>query len=88
MRTDPGAGAAAAAVTTCDSSGRSCGWRESRSTACWLPDRDVIRELAETGGDALMSPPDLKAILRELISSSVDATFAGGRITIRVRGTP
>jgi signal transduction histidine kinase len=51
-----------------------------------VPDREVIWELAETGGDALMSPADLKAILRELISNSVDATPAGGRITIRVRG--
>lgn len=50
-----------------------------------VPDREVIWELAETGGDALMSPADLKAILRELISNSVDATPASGRITIRVR---
>ena len=51
-----------------------------------VPDHEVIWELADAGSDALISPPDLKAILRELVSNAVDATPAGGRITIRVRG--
>ena len=58
--------------------------RESRRAHAG-PEREVIWEFAEAGGGARVGLPDLKAILRELLSNSVDATPPGGKITIRVR---
>ena len=48
-------------------------------------DREVSWELAEGQGGALVHPPELEAVLRELIANAVDATSVGGTITIRVR---
>ena len=47
------------------------------------PDRILTWDLA--GGDALVSPADLEAVLLELVSNAADATAPGGRIAIRVR---
>jgi hypothetical protein len=48
-------------------------------------DREMSWDVADDGGGALVDPSELEAILRELVSNAVDATPAGGRISIRVR---
>lgn len=47
--------------------------------------REVIWDLSGTGGNALVAPSDMETIMRELISNAGEATFHGGKITIRVR---
>jgi two-component system cell cycle sensor histidine kinase/response regulator CckA len=47
--------------------------------------REVIWDLSGTGGNALIAPSDMETIMRELISNAGEATFHGGKITIRVR---
>ena len=48
-------------------------------------DRELVWELAEGEGGAVVGPAAVEAILRELVMNAVDATPVGGRITIRVR---
>jgi signal transduction histidine kinase len=47
--------------------------------------RDVIWDLTGAGGNALVAPSDMETIMRELVSNAGEATFHGGKITIRVR---
>ncbi len=47
--------------------------------------RIMIWELAQGAGSALVAPSDLETIMRELVSNAGEATFHGGKITIRVR---
>ncbi len=51
----------------------------------YSPDREVVWELAEGSGDALVNPLELESILRELVLNAGEATPPGGRVTIRVR---
>jgi signal transduction histidine kinase len=48
------------------------------------PERVLVWDLDETGGQALVAPAAVEAVIRELLTNSVDATTPGGRITIRV----
>ena len=47
--------------------------------------RDVVWDLLGTGGNALVAPSDMETIMRELISNAGEATFHGGKITIRIK---
>jgi signal transduction histidine kinase len=47
--------------------------------------RVMIWDLAKGDGKALVDPSDLETILKELVSNAGEATFHGGRITVRVR---
>ncbi|HZZ18462.1 MAG TPA: ATP-binding protein, partial [Opitutaceae bacterium] len=47
--------------------------------------REVVWDLSGTSGNALIAPSDMETIMRELISNAGEATFHGGKITIRIR---
>jgi signal transduction histidine kinase len=49
------------------------------------PARVVVWDLSEDGGRALVASTAVEAVLRELVTNSIDATTDGGLITIRVR---
>ena len=47
--------------------------------------RVMIWDIAKGGGNAMVDPSDLETIVRELVANAGEATFHGGKITIRVR---
>jgi signal transduction histidine kinase len=47
--------------------------------------REVVWDLSRDSGNALIAPSDMETIMRELISNAGEATFQGGKITIRIR---
>jgi two-component system, cell cycle sensor histidine kinase and response regulator CckA len=47
--------------------------------------RILIWDIAKGGGSALVDPSDLETIIRELVANAGEATFHGGKITVRVR---
>jgi signal transduction histidine kinase len=50
--------------------------------------RDVVFEVDESQGNALVAPTDVEAILNELVSNAGEATYHAGRITIRMADVP
>lgn len=46
--------------------------------------RIVIWDVAKGAGSALVAPSDLETIIRELVTNAGEATYHGGKITIRV----
>jgi signal transduction histidine kinase len=44
----------------------------------------MIWDVARDAGNALVAPSDLETIMRELVSNAGEATYMGGRITVRV----
>lgn len=46
--------------------------------------RDVIWDLAGADGGAMVARSDMETIIRELVSNAGEATFHGGKITIRI----
>jgi signal transduction histidine kinase len=47
--------------------------------------REVEWDLTGDAGNALIAPSDMETIMRELITNAGEATFHGGKITIRIR---
>jgi signal transduction histidine kinase len=45
----------------------------------------MIWDVAKNAGNALVAPSDLETIIRELVANAGEATYIGGRITIRVQ---
>jgi signal transduction histidine kinase len=45
----------------------------------------MIWDVAKNAGTALVAPSDLETIIRELVTNAGEATYIGGRITIRVQ---